>query len=220
MLPTEKANGDTSGLSIIPATGEYIYGIETAPETLHSGKFQHLYLISDDVIKEKDWFINTGTRTLFQATENMVNNQWFPKKHGGYWGKVIASTDPEISSYGMANGKLYGEQYKGTQFEDNRLPKIPESFIKDFAKANGIDDVIVEYGKFTTSGADHVDYKNWYDALKLTNYNEVIISIVEENILTGEDIIAKMGWHYYSTESSARRVADWCAKNMNLKTKK
>ncbi len=102
---------------------------------------QHLYLISDDEIKEGDWVIANGklgkysideeNRTHDVASEEGI----YPFKDCQYIKKVIASTD---------NLRVYDDECEMPA--SYRIPKFSEDFIKAYVKANGkIDEVMVEY---------------------------------------------------------------------------
>jgi hypothetical protein len=70
-------------------------------------KNQHLYIISNEEIKEGDWCINTNKDTILQ-----INNITSSTQGLEYWKKIIATTDPSLN-----------------------LPQLPESFIQAYIKA-------------------------------------------------------------------------------------
>ena len=77
-------------------------------------KYQHLYFITDDEIKENDWYINS-INTLSKAK---LSNLEVSRKNCF---KIIASTDKSLN-----------------------LPKPSQSFIKKYCEKGGIDEVLIE----------------------------------------------------------------------------
>ena len=103
---------------------------------------QHLYLVSDDKIQEGDYVIEEIGGVVFGPIEegDIIQNAK----------KIIATTDKSLTD-------LYDEPkeaYTGipprkstVSFpKKNRLPQIPQSFVKQYVEANGkIDEVLVKY---------------------------------------------------------------------------
>ena len=78
---------------------------------------QHLYIISDDKIEEGDWVIETSnSNALEQFADYSLNQKSMGCK------KIIATTDSKL-----------------------KLPQIPQSFIEEYCRKGGIDEVDVEY---------------------------------------------------------------------------
>lgn len=158
-----------------------------------NGKFErfHLYLISDDEIKEGDWCLTTkeayptGLPQLSRChkkhdNEIELESGWkkqisYPQS-GQQVFKVIASTDPELcwAKY---------DDCDGTEEVPNKralLPQIPIQFNKEYLKSKGcIDEVMVEYVNSRTGKSDPLEWDEnglcdeW--KLKLIDNNEVII---------------------------------------------
>jgi len=160
MLPTE--NNSQIG---IQANGVMKIG------NVGVGTYQHLYILSDEEIKEGDWFI-VGKRlvqatlnggTLGYTSFNKVAFLWIKPHHK----KIIATTDKSLSI--NKNMKL--------DLTLISIPRIPESFIESYVKADGkIDEVELEHH-------DNRDYNpsTFPDVrLKLTENNEVIVHSKEE----------------------------------------
>lgn len=110
MLPTKKAslfNLDKDKLkrSINPIGNGY------------NGTYmpQHLYIISDEEIKEGDYYILRPESKIKQSWNTLPIN---PRE----WVKIEASTDKQLS-----------EDYK--RYEPHHLPQIDESFIQEYIKA-------------------------------------------------------------------------------------
>jgi hypothetical protein len=88
---------------------------------------QHLYITTDEDIKEGDWIYETDLNTINQAGKNYKPNDNDRK--------IIATTDPKIYFNDIGEGVI--ESY-------GKLPQIPQSFIEEYCKAGGIDRVMVE----------------------------------------------------------------------------
>ena len=91
---------------------------------------QHLYLISDDEIKEGDWYIATDIKSVIQC------NKVTTYIHGGSTQspkdlakKIIATTDISINDSVEPKNREFVKAY------NQLLPQIPESFIQAYIKA-------------------------------------------------------------------------------------
>ena len=152
MLPTEKSSIQNE------------YKLTHTPGEHLNVCAKHLYLTSDDEIKEGDWYINVllGGGKLYNKRDN-------PNKSLPEHKKVIASTDSELK-WTDDNEILVIDHFHG------RLPTFSEDFIKAYVEAGGIDKVMVEYEEYKIkafAGGEGI-------RLKLTDNNEVVISIVEK----------------------------------------
>jgi len=94
----------------------------------HDRPHQHLYFTSDEDIKEGDWCIDIEVDRVFKAK--------FDNQHN--YTKIIASTDPKLSKL-IAGG---GEGNAGIW---EIYPQIPQSFIEEYCKQGGVDEVELEY---------------------------------------------------------------------------
>ena len=167
MLPTNEASSiykhDKEGLSF-SITGKYLKTNCIQP--------QHLYIISNEEIKEGDWCINKNKDTLYQLKGGSVT-----KDTKNDWDKIIATTDTKLActcihcEYKRGNRGICKKCSK----ESISLAYIPESFIKKFVESQGsITEVLVEYeAVFPKFGID-IEY-----APKLRyNNNILIMSII------------------------------------------
>lgn len=118
MLPTEKAshiylNIKTNKLGYV--TGEYPEDLTQFPQKDLITQNQHLYILSDEEIKEGDWFYHTNLKIVqhkeFKSTGN-INKK-----------KIIATTNESLEI----------------------VPKIPQDFIKEYCGLGGIDEVLIKY---------------------------------------------------------------------------
>lgn len=151
-LPTTSST-DTWGGIVSDERGNLFY--------LHAGSIakghvpQHLYLVSDDEIREGDWvYVESIDKDNHIAQSNTAN------RHGAYetFSKIIASTDPSL-----------------------KLPGISQSFLHEYVKAQGrIDEVELETNRMLhdciyKDAVEHNSVTAYNKTLKLMN-NEVIIS--------------------------------------------
>lgn len=158
MLPTEKASKILTEDKILKFNPT---GIEVGGNV----EYQHLYFLSNDEIKEEDWFIQADggdskpiLRKLVTEEEyhkTRYNNHYYPYYTGSKsfpsksWGckKIIASTDESLG-----------------------LPRPSNEFIKKYCKLGSIDEVLVEYE------CDHSQMPNKIiDILKVAPDNTITI---------------------------------------------
>jgi len=200
MLPTKKASlcKDSSGkLFYYPKDNWFSKDFETDP--------QYLYFVSDEKIKEGDWYYCSSANCIFK-NEGDNKLAWIIDEK-----KVIATSDKSLSEKTCdrcdGNGR-YIEKVLSTRPQRimsgytycskcsergvlNNLPQIPESFIKAYVEANGeIDEVMVEYDN--PSPWTEKEIKDWNIKAKLelktTVSNEVIISLPEEKMYNKDEI--------------------------------
>lgn len=184
LLPTK----GKSDLWLMHNKSQGLMQLKTA--SVLDGKAQHLYIRSNEEIKEGDWVITQGgalrqcTQTRQQgdkyiclASDNLVLTT--------HCKKIIATTNKALTCSGL---KRYGEScskndnctYPNCK-ETVRL--IPQSFIQlyidKYNKGEKIEKCMVEY--------DDYDKVYGYTTLKL-NGNEIIISECEEKLYTREEV--------------------------------
>jgi hypothetical protein len=110
-------------------------------------KPQHLYIVTDEEIKEGDWYYEVGNSVPVKKWDNYLSI-----REGHNWcKKIIAITDTSLKIE-IARG------FKGKEYN---LPKPSNSFIEKFIseynKGNIITDVMVEYeGEYDSM------YEGWY----------------------------------------------------------
>jgi len=188
MLPTEKA----SKISLTDI------GLILHEET-KSKNPQHLYILSDDEIKEGDWIIRDFDNVIIQDNINSDN------RRGEKFHKIIATTNPE----------LFKNEFELNSNEQYKLPQIPqyfiELFIKEYNSSNVIKEVMVEYNEW---------FENDYDGkivsvLKVTSGNNIIITSVESKMYSREELkSAIIAWDdtLHNTEYT-QRLEEWFNKN-------
>lgn len=181
-------------------------------EWLMFGKPQHLYITTDEEIKEGDWFLHPkyekGIKTGLEVRK--ADSSYF----GGYgydWEfcrKIIATTD---SNLGITDHRISPVP----NFVD--FPQIPQSFIEDYCKAGGIDKVLVEYTPCDTCNVIDVACgkvdcratRNGYP--KLNPDNTIIIHPVEERLYSLDDMINayNVGRNYQRTGDIDLHFDNW-----------
>ena len=138
---------------------------------------QHLYIVSNETIKESDWFIDLKDNTIWQnkAKESM-RKSIFPecKKIIATTNEYIGYTDIRVSP--VKNFCIY------PQPSDSFIKK----YIEEYNKGNIITKVLVEYeiGK-SYSGNSGLEIKQW---LKVDSNNTITIKKVEPKLYTREEV--------------------------------
>jgi hypothetical protein len=110
------------------ATGTLVTSIPNVAKKLYPA--QHLYITTDEEIKEGDWFIWLKYNFIEKATKKDNNKDCR---------KIIATTDPKLLKPQIKQVNWIGSERIWS------LPQIPQSFIEEYCKAGGIDKVLVEY---------------------------------------------------------------------------
>lgn len=164
---------------------------------------QHLYITTDDKIKEGDWYIIQGASP--EGVYNTLPNGGVKKEFAK---KIIATNDPklilgckaecgtDIDMDNCPNSYVsYGDQYfpKGvTRCKGRQLPQPTQDFIKAYCEQGGIEEVLVEHKEYikctncnlTEEDCEcNVSYTQdliGIDRVKLNPDNTIIIHPVEE----------------------------------------
>ena len=125
-------------------------------------KYQHLYLTSDEEIKEGDWVIYKG-RIVQASIKTQLRIINITSK------KIIATTDKSLE---ISLGKPYKADMNTIIHPRKQLPQIPQSFIEAYVKAEGkIDEVQVEMEQYGTP-EDPITFR-----VKLDEFNAVTIIV-------------------------------------------
>ena len=146
-------------------------------------EYQHLYIISDDEIKEGDWFYNIHSKIVGKAAFNFGKD--------GLAKKIIATTDSSLTLYmgGYNMGKSLPQPSQ----------QFIQKYIEEYNKGNVITDVLVEYGiiyegrSYDLYNPDKlkVNLKNNTITIKKVkdSWNrEEILNDIEQAIIQGLDI--------------------------------
>lgn len=134
MLPTEKASEVYLGKNNILISSTKQSSIMSKNDDFIN---QHLYIVSNEEIKEGDYLYNPATNEILFASVEMLNwNNDTSQEHKG-WKKVIATTD-KLCIQNNGSIKLSNKIYT----LNNYLPLIPELFIQAYIEAYNEDKVI------------------------------------------------------------------------------
>ena len=164
MLPTTQ----DSMLFIHDGTLQSCYDDGAAVANDIDWKCQHLYIVTDDEIKEGDWFMFYGEpRQAKDLIAEPVNQ-----------GKIIATTDSELMVQGSTPDSA--KEWKKV-FE---LPSPSQSFIEKYCKVGGIDEVDVEYEELY--GASNFPLGIY--SLKVESDNTITIHPIKDS-WTREEVI-------------------------------
>jgi len=174
MLPVDKEYNDKGDLCL------FDYGLNIAGVSDIGYPPQHLYLVSDEEIREGDWEYDEVIKEINQATSK-DRLDFYNKSDSGHF-KIIATTDLELVEYCKGVHRL-GEGCNLNNkciYPDCRPAKIPESFVQAYVKAEGkIKNVNVEYEHEMLIG--HSPKTTHFNTNpKTTENNEVIIDIEEQ----------------------------------------
>lgn len=138
-------------------------------------KYQNLFIISDDEIKDLDWFIND--QGVWQCNNGIIPTGLNPRK-------IIATTDKSLT---WSNDNEI--QIIDTYFA--QLSQISQSFIEqyitEYNKGNIINDVLVEYEEYGEElGCDPAYYNLPSHRLKINQDNTINIKTVKDSFSRDE----------------------------------
>lgn len=194
MLSTEKAN---QRLFFHCPMGSNIKILSSDQGKLHHEEMmkcgvsrpQHLYILSDEEIKEGDWYIHINTNTLLQRSQHKGEAMLISNK------KIIATTNPELNhkeSYtkGKGNSKDYFNKIITSEISQDFI----EVYIKEYNAGNPIKEVMVEYKEGCCIGGIHFAYcveecKKPISTLKLRPDNTIFISRIKEKMYSRDEIL-------------------------------
>ena len=154
MLPTnEKANNKYFSNELLLCVNKETKNVlkfgNNSPFDILGGYFkpQHLYFLSDEEIKEGDWYIFNwaGEKDIQKFSKEQYNDRENHKHlYNNACKKIIATTDKSLVEKVLAKRDEIGDLYK--QFY---LPQPSQSFLEKFVeeynKGNQIKEVMVEY---------------------------------------------------------------------------
>jgi len=135
------------------------------------GKPQHLYIIDNSEIKEGDWWLNKSNNTIYTGDEDMCSRA----NTNSNCKKIIATTNPKLHSTRLKACPINPED---NMVSVRGVSKPPKSFIEEYCKAGGIDEVNVEYGLFHDGNFKDDDETHAFKAIRkprVNLHNEIII---------------------------------------------
>lgn len=199
MLPTDKAS------HLYIQNNKVCYD-ETIVESVKNCNDQHLYLVSDEDIKDG--------RTNFYTYDDLNNNilhidyiQYFGQENNGK-GDVRNGRASFKTVEGTSSGTKHKEIIASTDTSLN-LPQIPQSFIEAYVKSNGtIKEVGVEIEIGVVFKKTGIGPKQMFDvfSIKTIANNEVIVHLPEVKTYTKDEVIKFTSEVLLSCDSLTTRV--------------
>lgn len=154
---------------------------------------RHLYITTDDEIEEGDWclFFWDGMKDGELGQVGSEPQQYLPSKGhtlNRNLRKIIATTDPELVVKAVDIREVQGQMMEGHYHKE--LPQPSKSFIEDYCRVGGIDEVDVEYGLFHDGNFKHGFETHAFKAIrkpKVNSHNEITIHPIKDS-WTVEDL--------------------------------
>lgn len=122
-------------------------------------KFQHLYLITDDEIKEGDCFYYKEDNTIGEYGISQLKED-YRKINTFNCKKIIATDNKNFTQLGLGV---------------HEIGEIPQSFLKEYCDKGGIDKVLVEYE------TDILKTNGWDVLPKINSNNEITIKQIKDS---------------------------------------
>lgn len=199
MLPTEKA----SLIGKFIDTSQLVFNNPNHSD-IPRGEFQHLYILSDEEIKEGDYYFNNYRKVILKCESLMESKN--TSIHSGIFLKIIATTDESLK------GKQIGIGIDEPIYEE--LPQITESFIKQY---------ITEYNEGKPITEVELEYYITHETdgdkslcLKTTSNNEVIISLPDFKTFTYNQVLDFVTCYSGMSREKVKRQFDKWLINGNL----
>lgn len=139
---------------------------------------QHLYFLSDEEIKEGDWYYTSDMRTSTYGIHKAENKRLadIANEYGAI--KIISSTD-----------KLLG------------LPRPSDKFIQKYVELGGIDEVLVEY---TRPSITLRNYSGFASNEEYDKTKPLILKVAPDNTITIKSV--KNSWNRVEMEALFHRI--------------
>lgn len=184
MLPTEK-NNKIGSLVKCPNTGTLAIINILTYESTQPSENQHLYLISDDEIKEGDWYFITESISKCESKYEANDLTDICKK-------IIATTDESLSLCDNCKKPNKADVYT-CNCEVNPIARPSDDFIRKFVEKQGkITEVLVEYEEILDDeGIVAIAFGNNDYKLKVSPDNTITIKPVQEKTSwSREEVVA------------------------------
>lgn len=210
MLPTEKAPKNWKiGELLLDGTSLFLNKTIRSNKTNNVAIPQHLYILSNEEIKEGDWVImqtvwgklldNSKKKPLKvlnqDKTDYLIAEQESPTKWKGNVSKddclkIIASTDESLG-----------------------LPIPPDDFIKKYCELGGIEEVFVEFKNVTeTYSVGHGEAIDFVNKIKVSSDNTITIKPVK-NSWNREEVEAILR-NFNEDKPGVFNVTNWIKENL------
>ena len=148
------------------------------------GKPQHLYIIDNSEIKEGDWWLNKSNNTIYTGDEDMCSRA----NTNSNCKKIIATTNPKLHSTRLKACPINPED---NMVSIRGVSKPPKSFIEEYCRVGGIDEVDVEYGLFHDGNFKHGFETHAFKSIRkprVNSNNEIIIHPIKDS-WTREEVL-------------------------------
>jgi len=168
----------------------YFNGEDDEYNSTETTKSQHLYITSDEVIKEDNWCLHTmgeasiNPQRIIKATHSNLESiqEW--------WNKIIATTDPSLN-----------------------LPQPSHSFItkyiEEYNKGNTITDIIVEYDQFIPNNKINLN-GGYHTDIKINSKDNTITIKKIKDSWTAEEMFLNMQYYMeYCRSDGYITPQDW-----------
>ena len=179
-----------------------------------SKKYQpfHLYITSNDKIEEGDWMTvdDYGSEFVLQAMSSTDSHVKVNTKAGEGFPlvssckKIIATTDPELNSR-VWKGMIKDQDW----YEEERIPQLSQSFIEEYCRKGGINEVYIEYETWWVMKGHPV-------MPKVNSHNEIIIHPAKDR-WTREEVVelCKKAFTHYKKDKMVEEHFDiWIKENL------
>jgi len=141
---------------------------------------KHLYITTDDEIKEGDWYYWPVTKTVQRLKLTELEKE-YGKSLSKDCKKIIATTDPKMHSTRLKDCPVNPED---NMVSVRGVSKPPKSFIEEYCRVGGIDEVDVEYGLFHDGNFKDDDETHAFKAIRkprVNLHNEITIHPVKDS---------------------------------------
>ena len=176
---------------------------------------QHLYFLSDEEIKEGDWFVGfaDGSISPFvkQADESTVEiNDWQLNKKGTSSNKkIIATTDKSI---------ILPERFPSFTYLPQPSQSFLEKFVEEYNKGNVITEVMVEY-EWNKTGRKIRKLDVFDHILKINPDNTIDINMPKDSWSREEMLnLLESAWNggalYGSSKPNSHYFDKWIEENL------
>jgi len=190
MLPTTKASHLFKHSNKL---GWYSRGDVNYIEQVDTVLPQHVYILSDEQIKEGDYRCNqTAELVCTTSASDAYNLKDQHLKENPIWKKVIASSNKTLKTGQITDGE-YDENHRGLSYVPQIRESVVKAFIEDYNKEKKWEWVNVEYEEYCCNiyvGGGKLSpdcCHNVLNSLKLRSDNTVIIHPIQE-IFSREEV--------------------------------
>lgn len=177
---------------------------------------RHLYIVSDEEIKEGDFAYNNVTHHVYKIT-NPLDEYTYLTGNNKVWYKIIASTDPQLGKH------IDGDNPSIVTFIVP-LPQIPQAFItlyiEEYNAGRKIEKVEVEYEESKNCFLSDQDDKDGslsftpYTFLKLNPDNTINIKPLKDSWTREEVLTLFDGFLTAVQEGKVETVETWIKENL------